>query len=277
MADKPAVTQEVIAQLQAEGWTVTKDNKIHGHTVEVDLGRFAGKPSKFAVLSCTHLGSRWQQITHLHTFYSYAYKQGVRTFLHCGDVVDGEKMHRGQEYGIFVHGADAQIRYAVKNYPKLKGAKTLMLAGNHDLSFWKNAGLNVVEAICDQRSDLEYVGADFAFVQMGTVSVGMHHSRGGVPYARSYRPQKIVEQTAPERKSNFLFIGHWHVQCLIPGYRNVNVASMGAFQAQTDFLQSLGLYPNVGGMIVTFVPDEHGLASATYEFVPFYQMIQNDY
>lgn len=268
---------EMIEALQGEGYTVTKDRKLHGKTIETDLGRFAGKPVKFAVLSCTHLGSKWQQLTHLHTFYDYAYSRGVRTFLHCGDVVDGEKMHRGHEYGIFVHGADAQIRYTVNNYPKKRGTKTYAIGGNHDLSFWKNAGINVVERICNERSDLIYLGTDIAFLMMGNISVGIHHSRGGVPYARSYKPQKIVEQTAPERKSNFLFIGHWHVQCLIPGYRNVDVASVGCFQAQTDYLQGLGLFPNVGGIIVTFVPDEKGLATATYEFVPFYKMIENDY
>lgn len=273
----PTSRDEMITALQGEGYTITKDGKLHGRTVEVDLGRYVGKPSKFAVLSCTHLGSRWQQLTHLHTFYEYAHKQGVRTFLHCGDVVDGEKMHRGQEYGIFVHGADAQVQYAVKNYPKARGSKTYMIAGNHDLSFWKNAGINVVEQICHKRSDLEYLGTDIAFMQMGNISVGLHHSRGGVSYARSYKLQKIVEQTAPERKSNFLFVGHWHIQCLIPAYRNVEAVSMGCFQAQTDFLQSLALYPNVGGLIVTFIPDERGLASIQYEWVPFYQMIENDY
>jgi predicted phosphodiesterase len=277
MTKQDEARQEMITALQGEGYTVTKDRKLHGKTVEVDLGRYAGRPYKFAVLSCTHLGSKWQQLTHLHTFYEYAYKRGVRTFLHAGDLVDGEKMHRGHEYGIFVHGADAQVAYAVKNYPKLRGAKTLMLSGNHDLSFWKTSGVEVVARVARERKDIEYLGADFAFVQMGNVSVGLMHSRGSVAYARSYKGQRIVEQTAPERKSNFLFIGHYHVPVHVPGYRNVELVQLGCFQSQTDFLQSLGLYPYVGGVIVTFVPDERGLATITYEWVPFYKMIESDY
>jgi hypothetical protein len=191
--------------------------------------------------------------------------------------VDGEKMYRGQEYELFLHGADAQVEYATQNYPRYKGIQTKVILGNHDESFWKNAGVNVVKDICNQRDDMDYLGDYLAYVEIGGIKVGMMHADGGVAYSRSYKPQKIVEQLSPESKPHMLFIGHWHVTCYIPHYRNVEAYSMGAFQSQTPYLTRKGLFPNIGGVIVEVTTDETGIKSVKSEWIPFYVPIKNDY
>lgn len=275
MADKTA--EQLIAELQAQGYTVTKDRHQIAAEHKIELARWKGKALRFGVVSDTHLGSNWQQLTHLRTFYHLAKRRGVSVIFHSGDLVDGEKIYRGQEYGIHVHGADAQVKYAVEYYPKVAGITTKVIAGNHDLAFWKTAGVNVVQAVADKRSDIEYLGVDLAFVTWGGLRIALMHGRQGNAYARSYRSQKIVEQFPPEKKPNMLFIGHYHAPNHIPAYRNVEAVQMAGFQNSTDFAISMGINFFVAGLIVTVIPDDRGIASVTYEWIPFYVPIENDY
>lgn len=271
-------TAFLIEEVEKRGFFTSKvPPSRSGLKFKADLKRWAGGVYKFGVVSCTHLGSKYQQLTHLNTFYALCKKQGVDTVFHCGDVVDGEHMWRGHEYDIFALGADSQIKYAVENYPKVKGISTKMISGNHDLSFWARSGINVVESIASKRDDIEYLSDNYALGTVGGLKIGLMHAAGGVPYARSYKPQKIVEQLTPEMKPNFLFIGHWHVPAMVPSYRNVETVSMGCFQAQTPFLVRLGLQPVVSGLIVEMKVDGSGLSSVKYEWIPFFKPVKNDF
>ena len=124
---------------------------------------------------------------------------------------------------------------------------------------------------------MQYLGDNYALGTVAGLKIGLMHGAGGVPYARSYKPQKIVEQLTPEQKPNFLFIGHWHVPVIVPAYRNVETVSMGCFQAQTPFLTRLGLSPVVSGLIVEMTVDSHGLSSVMYRWIPFYKQKEKDY
>jgi predicted phosphodiesterase len=237
----------------------------------------SGRKYRFGVVSCTHLGSKYQQLTHLYTFYKYCKRKGVDTVLHCGDLIDGEKIYRGMEYELHTHGATAQKQYCVDNYPHVTGIKTLVIMGNHDESFYKTSGYNVVEAICAERDDMEYIGDYLAYINLDTIRVAIMHSDGGVAYARSYKVQKIIEQLSPEAKPHLMFVGHWHVNAMIPAYRNVEGVSIGAFQSQTPYLVRKGLMPNVSGLVVEVEVNDKGLVGVKYDWRHFYEMKKNDY
>ena len=270
--------KELMAELEQRGFFVSKiPPTVSGKTFKADVRKMSGNRYRFAVISCTQLCSKYQQLTHLNTFYSICKSRGINTVLHCGDVVDGARVYHGQEYELFIHGADEQAKYVVENYPKIKGIKTKMILGNHDESFWKIAGVNVVKDICEKREDLQYLGDYLAYIDIGGIKIALMHGAGGASYARSYKLQKIVEQLSPEAKPHMLFLGHYHVQCHIPAYRNVESFMLGCFQAQTPFLTRLGLFPNIGGMIVEMVVENGDLKSIKTEWIPFYIPIKNDY
>ena len=270
--------RELVSEVESRGYFVSKiPPKTGGKTFVADVKKMNGNRYRFAVISCTQLGSKYQQLTHLHTFYSICKARGINTVLNCGDIVDGGKVYRGQEYELFAHGADEQSQYVIDNYPKVKGINTKMILGNHDESFYKIAGVNVVKDICEKRSDLQYLGDYLAYLDIGGVRVALMHGAGGASYARSYKLQKIVEQLSPEAKPKMLFLGHYHIQCHIPAYRNVESYMIGCFQAQTPFLTRLGLFPNIGGMIVEMVAEEGNIKSVKTEWIPFYVPIKDDY
>jgi len=270
--------KELLEEVKNRGFFVSKVPPTQsGKIFTADVKQMSGNKFRFGVVSCTHIGSKYQQLTHLHTFYDLCKRRGANVVLHCGDLVDGEKIYRGQEYELFLHGADAQVDYAVENYPKIKGISTKVIMGNHDESFYRTSGVNVVKEICEKREDMDYLGDYLAYVQMGGIKVAIMHSGGGVAYSRSYKPQKIVEQLSSESKPHMIFIGHWHVTCYIPQYRNVETYSIGAFQSQTPYLVRAGLNPNVSGLICEVVTDKTGLKSVKSEWIPFYVPTKNDY
>lgn len=271
-------TRDLITQMQTRGYYVARTPlERRGRTVKVDLKRWSGNKYRFGVVSDTHLGSRYQALSHLSAFYTICARRRIDTVFHCGDLIEGHRMYRGQEFEIFVHGADAQREYAISHYPKRRNITTRVISGNHDQSFHKTAGYNLVEAICRRREDMDYLGDDVAYALVGNIRVGIFHGTGGTAYATSYKSQKLVEKIPGGEKPHLLFLGHFHHPNIIPGYRNVETVQMSCFQFQTPYMAAKGLYPFIAGVIVTVQEDEYGLAKVIYEWIPFYQTIKEDF
>jgi DNA polymerase II small subunit/DNA polymerase delta subunit B len=269
--------RELLKEVENRGYFTSKIPPQRTGKVFKGSTKKSGKSYKIGIVADTQMGSKYQQLTHLHTFYNICKREGIDTVLHAGDVVDGEKVYRGQEYELFAHGADAQRDYVIDNYPKIDGIKTYMISGNHDASFWSVSGYNIVEAICDERDDLVFLGDNYAVYTVGKINIAVMHGEGGVAYARSYKLQKIIEQISPENKPHMLLLGHFHVEDIQPMYRNVVGIQLPCFQAQTPYLARKGLYPELGGWIVEFEVNEKGFASIRYENFPFYVPIKHDY
>lgn len=263
--------RDLIAEAERRGLVVTKDRPTEPI---VRLAPQATGRVRFAVVSDTHLGSKWQQLTHLHDFYAKAREWGAAFMLNAGDVVDGTNMHKDQQYELHRHGATEQAVYAAERYPVLTGKKgdrlpTYLIQGNHDWSFQKDSGTDVLKILAAERGDLQYLGAMGAVFETGPLRLYLHHPAGGVAYARSYKPQKLIEQFAPEMKPHILLLGHWHITVHLPAYRNVEGLSIGCFQAQTPFLRRLGLAPVIGGVLIEAEYGKRGLEDFTTRWVTY--------
>jgi len=268
--------------LSKKGYTVLKPEPTKGDRVfTVDKSLFTGRTVKFAVVGCTQIGSKYQQMTHLTEFYKIVEDMGIKCVLHGGDMMDGEGIYKGQVYELFLHGADAQIDYTVEYYPKIKGGKTFVISGNHDLSFMAEAGIDTVNKVAEKRKDIEYLGAIGAYPNIKGLNIYLQHGAGGVAYARSYKLQKQIEQFAPEVKPDYYFLAHYHINCMLPQYRNVFGMTIPCFQSQTPYLKRKNLYPEVGGWVFEFKVNDKGrknnLVLAKMQYIPFFNMIESDY
>lgn len=227
---------------------------------------------RFALLGDTHLGSLYAHAAALRGFYEYALGQGVTDFYHAGDVLDGHRVYRGQEFELRDIGLDAQIsRLAVET--KGLGGRTRFITGNHDQSFKTAAGAPVGKLIATETG-WEFLGEEQARVEWrtpaGAYSLLLFHPGGGTSYALSYRPQKITESMEGGTKPSMLAIGHYHKSEFIPSYRNVGLVQVGTFQRQTPFMSRQGLAAHVGGWLVDVtVGDTHNVVRA--EFVAVYR------
>lgn len=246
---------EAIEVLEGAGFRITKDAPRENASVSL-LHEWASKPGatvRIGVVSDTHLGSRAQQITALTDFYRYADSRGVQAYVHCGDLVDGLHVHRDAVYSQFVHGFDAQVKYAAEAYPRSQNGPTYWVEGNHDNWTFENAGASIGEWLPDRRPDLVYLGYYSAFVDIGAFRMYLAHgARGGGAYAKSYKPQKLIEQMDPLERSGVhaAFFGHWHYDDYIGRYQGVYGFAVPSFQRKTRFLKSIGKGPTIGGIVL---------------------------
>ena len=236
--------------------------------------KFKGTFVKFGVISDTHLGSKYQNLTYLKEYYKFVKDNGGQFVLHAGDLVDGEGVFRGQEYETFLHGFDENVSYVVENYPN--GLPTYFISGNHDVSWFVKGGADIGESVSKQRGDLIYLGQLGAYIYLNKVKVYLVHAMGSPAYALSYKVQKLVEGFSSENKPNILIVGHFHssFQALV---RNVYCMHPSSFQGQSPFLRRMAIFPVIGGYLIEMHADKHGINRFKSEFLPFYVPLKNDY
>jgi len=231
---------------------------------------------RIGIVSDTQMCSRFQQVTLLHDAYADFDKRRVDFVLHGGDLVDGKHMYRGQENEVFKHGADEQAEYVIENYPKTElRYKTYIVGGNHDRSFYRDGGYNIIRAICKDRGDLVDRGFYKAEFIVKGLRIGLQHPGGGVSYARSYRMQKTIENmmgfihSIPSANAPILqLFGHWHIPCHLPSYMGIDAVSLPCFQSQTPYLEQKGLMPVVGYAVAEIYLDkDNNLTSTKIEFI----------
>ena len=233
---------------------------------------------RFAVVGDTHFGSLYEAKDQLQAFYDRVKAEGINIVLHAGDVLDGHRLYRGQEFEIHAHGWAAQRDWFAEVAPRGEGVHTYFVTGNHDGSLKKAAGIDVGEELQHVRPDWVFFGETVGRVQFKTPSgrkyqvMLLHPDGTGSAYALSYRPQKIAEQIEGGTKPNMLVIGHYHKAEWMPSYRNISVIQSGAFQWQTPHMVGKGLAAHVGGWLVRVsVGSKESLSNAVHaEFVAFY-------
>lgn len=206
---------------------------------------------RFGIVSDTHAGSTHEQLTHLNTMYDIFEAKGITEVYHAGDITTGIKMYRGQEFESHKHGADQQKEWTIKNYPKRRGIKTIVAAGNHDGSYISASGYDITRSICTERDDMEYIGYCEGQVELENgLKIELLHPDGGVPYAQSYRSQKINEARGRGKDVPHITIyGHCHISLFNP-YLGAFDIMAGCFEGQTTYEKRKGLNPQIGGWIV---------------------------
>jgi predicted phosphodiesterase len=239
---------------------------------QMKLKTLDGKWFGFGFLTDTHLGSKYERRDLLNVAYKVFKQEGIEVVFHAGDVVEGERMFRGQEYEIHVHGAMSQVQHVVKNYPKFEGIQTYFITGSHDLSFYKTTEIDVGELIAERRKDLTYLGQEEADVEVNNMIIRLVHPGSGTAYAISYKPQKYIESLSGGQKPNVLLVGHFHKAEFMPCYRNVFSIQGGCLQSQTGFMRRNNNASHLGFWICRFCGAKKDLAMRfNAEFFAFYE------
>lgn len=226
---------------------------------------------RFALFGDTQFGSLYTHVSAMRGFYDYCGENGIKTLYHTGDVLDGHKVYRGQEFELRDLGLNAQIDRMAKECPV--GFTTKFITGNHDASFKTLAGVPVGKLINQARSDWVFLGEEQARVKWetpnGDFSLMLVHPGGGTSYALSYKVQKVAEALEGGTKPDMLAVGHFHKAEMIPSYRNICIVQTGAFQKQTPFMARNSLAAHVGGWLIDVtVGHNHNVIRG--EFVAFY-------
>lgn len=214
--------------------------------------------TELCVVSDTHFGNIHQQLHFLNNVYEEAYKRGIDTILHVGDLVDGNYTNRPEQpRQQFLHGFDEQIGYVVDMYPKVNGITTKFILGSHDETHYKNdfatAGLWIPKC----RPDMQYMGQDTATLNINGVKIVMDHPGGGSSKAVSYQLQKRIEILESGDKPKILVVGHYHKSYSFV-YRNVRGIETPSFCDKTQFQHKQGLSNAIGAYFLDFYSDKFG-------------------
>lgn len=227
-------------------------------TAKPNLGMDDLIHTEICVVSDTHFGNIHQQLHLLNKVYEEAYKRGITTVLHCGDMVDGFYTNRPEQpRQQFLHGFDEQAGYVVDMYPYVEGITTRYILGSHDETHYKNGQATVNNWVSRCRKDMVYEGQDFASININGVKIFMDHPGGGSAQSVSYKPQKRIEILESNYKPKILLIGHYHKSYFFV-YRNVRGIEVPCFCDKTQFQQKQGLTNVVGAYFLNIYSDNKG-------------------
>lgn len=271
--------------IKSEGYYIENDNGLYKinnvpkfSTSVLNRNWNGEKVIRFALVSDTHINSKYTQLTYLHKFYDFIKSEGIDTVYHCGDIDEGEQMRPGHQYECYNQGADDHVKEIVRVYPKREGVKTHFITGNHDNSFIKRCGLDIGYRIAGLRDDMIYLGNSNAVVYITpNCKFELQHPGDGSAYAMSYKPQKMIDAMMGGEKPNILAIGHYHKHENLL-YRNIHCYQAATFESMTPFMKSKGLSCQMGGWIIELnVNDEGYITRIKSEFIPYYKAIKDDY
>lgn len=239
----------------------------------IHSGLFAGDVIRFAVVSDTHLGSNEERLDELHAAYDQILELGITTVLHPGDLVCGKGIYPGQIRDVKLHTFDAQVEYAVREFPRRPGITTRIIGGNHDLEGdFGRQGADPVRAVAARRDDFDYLGEYDAWIELPNGAyVHMLHPKGGSSYAVSYKPQKMCESYEAGRKPAILLLGHYHRRGWFET-RNIEAVLCGTFEGSSFLAKRVGLgAPAVGFHVIeATLADDGSVVRFAPEWFPFY-------
>lgn len=253
---------DLISMAEERGYIIHKPRPPEADTTTLDIDHLTkGDRLRLAVVSCTHLGSKFQQITALREFCAYARKAKVDAFVHVGDLQDGPVRRHRNPHEVFKHDYGAMLDYCVGTLPTT-GKPWYIIGGNHDGWWQDDGGPNLIRALCDRRDDATYLGQDLGYLRFKNTLIEAFHYDSGSAYAYSYKAQKHIESLDAARKPNVSLIGNFHKFCALY-YRNVFAVQLPAFQAQTSWMARKSLVSEVAGVILDIGLHAKGLAPTT--------------
>lgn len=236
--------------------SLNTDIPIEKITQDVFIPSATKRQFRIGVIADTHFGSQGALVKELQHFVNLAYDEfGVRTMLHCGDILAGDHVFKGQIAELDHWGCQKQCTEAAKNLPKLDGLTYWGILGNHDISFVKNSGIDVGKVLESMRPDIHVIGTLKQKIRLNGVEIELAHLKSAA-HARSYSLEKHIYRTiSRSNQPQAVFCGHRHTN----GYfevQRIHTFLVPCFEDLSMFLLYHDFLPSIGGVIVDFFLDK---------------------
>jgi hypothetical protein len=270
---------DIVRLAEERGYIIHKPRppKLDVKTLSID--HLTGKGRiRLGIVSCTHFGSKYQQLTALREFCQYADKVAkVDAFVHGGDVEDGPVKRHRNPHELFKHEYNAMLDYSIEVLPKTR-KPWYIIGGNHDGWWIDDGGPDLIKGLCDKRDDCTYLGQDLGYLKFKDTMIEVFHFDAGGAYAYSWKSQKHVESLDAARKPAVSLIGNFHRANILPRYRNVLAIQLPSFQAQTGWMARKSVVSEVAGVILDFEPHPKGIGPVVrFEIVSTYEPREDDW
>lgn len=250
----------------------------------LDTSQFFFKKAKTVNMSDTHLGHKYERPDLTKEVYEIAKTEQVDAVLHSGDVFEGEDSYRGQVRELIYIGADAQRDHGLEIWPKSEIPTFLIAGSSHEKIFLDKCGYDLVSNFAKLGTlekglkltaleTLDGVSGSRGIVDINGIKFCLDHPSGGIPYGRSYRPQKLIENLVAEMElageAKAIFIGHLHVS-LFMLYKGVAGFLVPCLQDRTKYIEAKGYTPWLGIWIPEITMDQHeNITKIVLKYVPY--------
>lgn len=258
--------EEILAEislLQANGYNVRiwkeGKNKLFAKSLPIVKEQFENldlydedlTEVTFAVLGDTHLGSEYSAEDELNDAYDIIESRGITQVFHGGDLSEGWKSFRHETFlNNKAIGFQNQLEYIVEHYPKRDGVTTYFIEGNHDLWVGKDALASLGKTVSMVRSDLKYLGAEFARINLTPyVDLTLYHPNDGSSANVFSKLQNFIDRGG-QKVSVLNFIFHYHKVGMLQ-HRGVYGFYGSSFQRQSNWMNINNLSSYIGFWIIT--------------------------
>ena len=220
---------------------------------------------KFALLSDTHFGAKQCAKDELWEFYDRAKDKWVEAFVHCGDIVDGSDVYKGQQFEQSEVWFSNQLQDITQNYPNV-WIPTYFIWWNHDEAYLKGNGVNICKAIETVRQDLINLWFYDARLRLNWIDINLHHWGGSLSYAKDYKMKKYLDSLPVEWQPDIFALWHYHT-ALYDLHRGIHGFMPWAFLKENLLAKRFNLWNTIWGWIVEIDKNEKGQSKLNMEFI----------
>lgn len=182
LCDSDAVKK--INSLSNKGYSIHRSFNEYGvkfqilHTVATPLqdniNITTGPKFSFIVISDTHLGNIYENLSLVEGVYQYAQDNNIRYVFHLGDIIEGSALDNQSSDRIKRLDIHDQVDFLTKNYPKNGKVDTIYILGNHDYRCL-NEGIDISKIIERRRLDMHFAGFKNSKIKIGDKLVLLQH------------------------------------------------------------------------------------------------------
>jgi hypothetical protein len=242
------------------------------------------KKAKTVNIADTHLGHKHERPDLIKESYDVAEAEQADAILHSGDVFEGEDSYKGQVRELAYVGADAQRDHGLEIWPKSKIPTFFIMGSSHEKAFLDKCGYDIVSNFVRLANaekgmnlvaleTLDGISGSRGIVDVNGIKFCLDHPSGGIPYGRSYRPQKLIENMVSDMElfgeAKVILCGHLHVS-LFMLYKGVAGFMVPCLQDKTKYIEAKGYTPWLGIWVVEVIMDEYeNITRITPKYVPF--------
>ncbi len=196
---------------------------------------------KVCILSDIHYGSLYDRPDLIEYIYQLCEEKGIDTILCCGDFTDGNGYRNGERIkNQRVHTVRDMVDYVINIHPCSKNIKLYTISGNHDDSFMRCDGVDILKEIDANRPDIIYLGSDKADVLFDKVKVHMYHGYTHNHNGILESAQKYYDLMPSENHPDILALGHVH-RPFYTKFTNTHVFQNGALMDQMPMFEKMGV------------------------------------
>jgi len=258
--------KKAMKELEEEGYDV---KTVKGKELKYGLVRFGSFDSSVyyktlgtiklpcILTSDWHVGSKGFTRQGFNKLVKDVEEYGVKDVVMPGDLLQGLGVYPLEAMDVIEPSIDKQeqkLKDLLHEFP----SKTQFHAviGNHEEKIkgqWK-VGHDPLQAVAAEVDNFTYYGSVAKLELEKQFTLLMMHGKGGVPYAVSYKGQKIYERL-PEQPTIFLH-GHIHKLLAVPMPPNHYIMASGTLQRENSWLMQSGLISQVGWLLIRDIKKE---------------------